>query len=201
MEVIEKAPKSYKKTVLILGVMHGEEPQGEFLIRKFLQTCNENELKNKLIFVPCINEYGKLHNIRQNKNGVDLNRNYPTKNWKLTEKNEYFGGTSPASEDETKFLINLIEKNKPDFILTIHAPFKVVNFDGPAKQIAQKISRITGYPLQADIGYPTPGSFGTYYGVERNIPVITLELPEDENNEKLWKDNKGVFELLAKDSL
>ena len=198
MEVIEKVPEKYTKTILILGVMHGEEPQGEMLIRKYLQICDVTEIKNKLIFVPCINEYGKEHNIRQNKNGVDLNRNYPAKNWKLTEKNEYFGGERPASEEETKFLIKLADKIKPDFILTLHAPFRVVNFDGPAQKEAAIISELTGYPLQEDIGYSTPGSFGTYFGVERGIPVITLELPENVSDEELWSQNASVFNFLAK---
>jgi len=198
MEVIEKKPEKYQKTVLILGVMHGEEPQGEMLIRKYLEICREEDIKNRLVFVPCINEYGKVHNIRQNKNGVDLNRNYPTQNWKLTEKNEYFGGESPASEEETKFLIDLIEKVRPDFILTIHAPFKVVNYDGPAKKEAEKIAELTGYPVQKDIGYPTLGSFGTYYGVEKGMPVVTLELPENTPENELWLQNASVFEFLAK---
>lgn len=197
MEVIEKTPKVYNKKVLILGVMHGEEPQGEFLIEEFLKKCDIEKFKNKLVFVPCINSYGKERNIRQNKNGVDLNRNYPTQNWKLTEKNDYFGGEYPESEEETSFLIDLIQRVEPDCILSLHAPFKVVNYDGPALEIAQKISELTGYPLQADIGYPTPGSFGTYFGVERNIPVITLELPEDVSNEQLWEDNKSVFDFFA----
>ena len=198
MEVIEKKPKNYSKTILILGVMHGDEPQGEFLIKKYLENCCDSEIKNKLVFIPCINEYGKKHNIRQNKNGVDLNRNYPSKNWVLTKKNEYFGGKSPASEDETKFLINLIEKIKPDFILSFHAPFKVVNYDGPAQEEAKIISEITGYPLQKDIGYPTPGSFGTYYGIEKQIPVVTLELSENLSNDELWLQNKEIFDFLAK---
>ena len=197
MEVIERASKNFDKIVLILGVMHGEEPQGEMLINNFLKICEELKLKNKLIFIPCINSYGKARNIRQNKNGVDLNRNYPTQNWKLTKKNDYFGGEYPKSEEETIFLIDLIERIKPDCILSLHAPFKIVNYDGPALEIAQKISQLTGYPLQADIGYPTPGSFGTYFGVERNIPVITLELPEDVSDEKLWEDNKSVFNFFA----
>ena len=85
MEVIEKVATNFDRVVLILGIMHGEEPQGEMLINKFLEICEIKNLKNKLIFVPCINSYGKERNIRQNQNGVDLNRNYPTNNWKLTE--------------------------------------------------------------------------------------------------------------------
>jgi len=196
INLLESQNNDFDKTILIIGVFHGEEPQGEYLINRFLKTDLSN-IKNKLYIIPCLNPDGKNKNQRQNSNGVDLNRNFPTKNWKLTDKKEYFGGNTPASEIETGFMIDVIEKYHFDAILSIHAPFKVVNYDGPAKELAEKISAITGYPVQGDIGYPTPGSFGNYAGVERNIPVITLELPEDETNEHLWSVNKPVFDYLA----
>ena len=140
---------------------------------------------------------GKIKNQRQNSNLVDLNRNFPTKNWKRTEKNDYYGGEFSASEIETKFIINVLDNYRIDAILSIHAPFKIVNYDGPAKNLANKISSLTGYKVQSDIGYPTPGSFGTYAGVERNIPTITLELPENETDESLWAVNKSVFSYFA----
>ncbi len=184
------------KNILIIGVFHGEEPQGEFLINKYLKE-NLLNIKNTLYFIPCLNPDGKSVNKRQNANGIDLNRNFPTENWRRTENPEYFGGTMAGSEIETKFMIDVINTYKFDAILSIHAPFKIVNYDGPAKELAEKISSITGYPVQADIGYPTPGSFGNYAGVERNIPVITLELDENDTNEHLWEINKKVFDYLA----
>ncbi len=196
INLYETQNKDYEKTILIVGVFHGEEPQGEYLINKYLKT-DLSDIKNKLLIIPCLNPDGKKKNQRQNSNKVDLNRNFPTKNWEKTEENEYFGGNYPASEIETKFMTEIIENNKIDAILSIHAPFKVVNYDGPAQELAEKISEITGYPVQKDIGYPTPGSFGNYAGVERNIPIITLELPENEDNEVLWHTNKEVFEFLA----
>ncbi len=186
----------YDKTVLIIGVFHGEEPQGEYLINRYMKT-DLSGIKNRLLIVPCLNPDGKKQNKRQNANGVDLNRNFPTKNWKKTDNPEYFGGNSPESEIETKFMTEIISKFRIDAILSIHAPFKIVNYDGPAKELAKKISEITGYKVQADIGYPTPGSFGNYAGVERQIPTITLELPEDDTNEHLWEVNKPVFDYLA----
>ena len=197
IQLLESQNKLYDKTVLIIGVFHGEEPQGNFLINEYLKTDTKG-IKNKLLIIPCLNPDGMIKNQRQNSNGVDLNRNFPTKNWTISENKEYFGGTTPASEIETRFMINILDNYKIDAILSIHAPFKIVNYDGPAKEIAEKISQITSYPVQADIGYPTPGSFGNYAGVEHKIPTITLELPEDETNEQLWKTNKGVFDYLAK---
>ncbi len=196
ISLIEIKNNNYDKTVLIIGVFHGEEPQGNFLINEYLKT-NIQGIKNRLLIIPCLNPDGMKKNQRQNANGVDLNRNFPTKNWIKTEKNEYWGADEAGSEIETKFMTEILNEYKIDAILSIHAPFKIVNYDGPAKELAEKISEITGYKVQADIGYPTPGSFGNYAGVERNIPTITLELPEDETNEQLWKTNKGVFEYFA----
>ena len=77
------------------------------------------------------------------------------------------------------------------------SPYKVVNYDGPAKEIAEKFSEIIRYPAEGSIGYPTPGSFGTYCGVERNIPTITLELDEEIPVEELVQPVFKIFDLLS----
>lgn len=179
---------------LIIGVFHGDEPQGKFLIEEYLK----NNDTNGLIFIPCLNPDGLQLKTRTNSNGVDLNRNFPTKNWKLTEKDEFFGGMSAGSEIETQFLIDTINEFKPDLILTLHAPYKIVNYDGPAKEISEKISEIINYPVEPSIGYPTPGSFGTYAGIEREIPTITLELDEECPVEDLIEPVHKIFDLLKK---
>lgn len=190
--LLKRSPENFEKTVLVIGIFHGDEPDGEYLINRYLQ--EKNDTKNRLLFIPCLNPDGKDTKTRQNSNGVDLNRNFPTQNWaKLPSNDDYYGGEKPASEIETQFLIYIIEKYKPDLILTLHEPYKVVNFDGPSKEIAQTISEITGYKVEENIGYPTPGSFGTYCGIEKNIPTITLELPEKEDKELLWNTNKDIF--------
>jgi len=166
------------------------------LIENYLKTSVE-KAKNRLLFIPCLNPDGLNNNTRQNANLVDLNRNFPTKNWALIERNEYFGGDSPASEIETKFVVEIIEECKPDLILTLHAPYKVVNYDGPAEIVAEEISKLINYPVQHDIGYPTPGSFGTYAGIERNIPTITLELDETIDVKELQHPINRIFDYLA----
>lgn len=187
--------------VLIIGGFHGDEPQGRYLIQEYLNS--NNVIKNK-IFIPCLNPDGMQAGTRKNSNGVDLNRNFPTKNWGLNKgdnaacddaASDYYGGKSPASEIETKFVIDVIEKYSPSLIITLHAPYKIVNYDGPAEIQAQKISEIIGYPVESSIGYPTPGSFGTYCGLEHNIPTITLELDEEIPVENLIPPVFEIFNL------
>jgi len=213
MNILEKTKTSKGKEIiltgnptknynaLIIGVFHGDEPQGNYLIEHYIKNNNcEN-----LLFIPCLNPDGMALNRRTNANNVDLNRNFPTKNWGKNEgenatcddsSSAYYGGKTPASEIETRFVIDIIEKYKPAIILTLHAPYKVVNYDGPAKDIAEKISKIIGYPVEGSIGYPTPGSFGTYCGVERNIPTITLELDEEIPVEQIEPPVFEIFKLL-----
>ena len=143
---------------------------------------------------------------------MDLNRNFPTKNWESGEPGDYYGGKTPASEEETKFVISLVGKYEPKAILTLHSPYKIVNYDGgggkynrgkyngdnynPSKELAEKISDIIGYPAEEDIGYPTPGSFGTWAGKERNIPTITLELDEEAEMTELKEPVFKIFRML-----
>ncbi len=190
------------KVILVIGSVHGDEPQGKFLIENYLASLRnagtKSHAKNRLLFIPCLNPDGLELNTRQNANDIDINRNFPTKNWAREPfASEYFGGEEAGSEIETKFVTEIIDEYKFDAILTLHAPYKVVNYDGPAQEIAQKISEIIGYPAESDIGYATPGSFGTYAGVERNIPTITLEVDEEIDVQDLIEPANKIFDYLA----
>ena len=211
-----------EENILIVGVVHGDEPQGKYLIEKYLEerysfksplvpaqfntTSSKSSIPRMgLLFIPCLNPDGMMNNTRTNSNNVDINRNFPTKNWGKNEGDNatcddettnYFGGKSAGSEVETQFLIETIENYSPSLVMTLHAPYKVVNYDGPAQKEAESISKIINYPVEASIGYPTPGSFGTWAGVERNIPIITLELDEEIPVQQLVKPVFEIFDYL-----
>lgn len=180
--------------ILIIGVVHGDEPQGEFLINNYLQ--KNTNFPPEFLFIPCLNPDGLANETRTNANGVDINRNFPTDNWVSGDKNRYFGGDAPASETETRFVIDVVEKYAPKLIITLHTPFKIVNFDGEGREISEKIGKIFNYPVEESIGYPTPGSFGTWAGVERKIPIITIEMDEEIPQENLIEPFEKMLTLL-----
>ena len=193
IKLIKRLNSNCKKRFLVIGVFHGDEFQGEYFINSYLKNAiNSTPIKNEVFYIPRLNS----SSTRKNPNGVDLNRNFPTKNWVLGENNDYFGGNEANSEIETQFMVELIDNYNFDGIITIHSPYKVINYDGPAEKFALQVQKYVNYPITSDIGYPTPGSFGTYCGVERKIPTLTIEIDETEDIEKLNKDFSCLFNFL-----
>ena len=183
------------ETTLIFGAFHGDEQGGFNLVvelARFLRK-NPSAINKRAVLVPVLNPDGLLAGTRTNSNKVDVNRNFPTKNWSPAYKNDRnHPGSEPASEAETITAIELIQKYRPTKIISIHAALHVVNYDGPGLGLAKEIARYNKYDVSGDIGYATPGSFGTYAGKELNIPTITLELPSY-NPQQAWLDNKDAL--------
>lgn len=168
-----------KKRVIIFGGIHGNESDSSIvakaLMGSFFQETAPEELT--VIVVPDANPDGLLANTRVNARGVDINRNFPSTSWKSEYLDEnQFPGMQPASEPETVALLKLLESSPPDFIITLHAAMGCVNWDGPGEQLARVIASVNGYPLCGYLGYDTPGSLGTFMGVDRKLPVVTIEL-------------------------
>lgn len=184
------------ETVIFFGAFHGDEPESASLMFQFvahLQAHPELLKDRTAVIVPVVNPDGLAIENRRNANQVDLNRNYPTSNWNSEGwGTDYWGGPGPVSEPETKIVVELLERFQPDRIISVHAPYRCVNFDGPAETLAELLSKENGYKVEPSIGYPTPGSFGTYAGIEKKIPTITLELPP-KDKEDVWKDNRRAL--------
>ena len=166
------------KKILILGGVHGDESEGVIaahgLLDKFFDTFS---FKLTVYLVPTFNLDGVLAQTRTNANGVDLNRNLPTQDWSPEVKTlRYHPGPKPLSESENQGLVSFIQDEKPDFILTLHSWNPMLNTNGDCVNFAKVISNYTGYTIEQDIGYPTPGSLGTYAGSELKIPTLTYEI-------------------------
>ncbi len=180
---------------LIFGGFHGNEFGGFDLVLRLARYIHENPdvVKSKVVIVPVLNPDGLLAGTRTNSNEVDVNRNFPTENWSPAyESKRNYPGQEPASEVETLLAMKLVEDHQPDKIISVHAPLEVVNYDGPAGDLARAMARHNGYPTSGDIGYATPGSFGTWAGKELNIPTITLELPPYDPDEA-WEENRDAL--------
>ena len=82
----------------------------------------------------------------------------------------------------------MIEEFKPDAIVSIHAPYGVLDYDGPDVPPER-----FGYLRLNQLG-TYPGSLGNYAGIYLQLPVITLELPHAglmptaAQSQRIWSD-------------
>ncbi len=187
------------ETTLIFGGFHGSEPTSTSLacdLIAHLEANPEIYAHRRVHVVPAVNPDGLHHRTRANLRGVDINRNFPAANFPTRPKATFAGGSSPASEPETRAVLEALRLSEPDRIISIHSIARGRhgnNFDGPAQPLAEEMSRHNGYPVLPTMGYPTPGSFGSYAGIDEQIPTITLELPRDADEETCWSENREAL--------
>lgn len=194
-----KAPAQATK-VLLVGGIHGDEFSSVTISYKWLHLLQEQLNRHfNWRFIPVSNPDGLLAKpgVRYNANGIDLNRNFPTENWvvdaanywKKTRKDKRrYPGPSAASEEETQWLMAQIAGFNPDVIIAIHAPYHLLDFDGPPL----KPTRLGELNLRQLGIYP--GSLGNYGSLCLGKQVVTLELasagvmPSDEEMQTMWRD-------------
>lgn len=167
---------------LIIGGVHGDEKEGVALSYALLsEFVKSYPYTFGLAIIPCLNLDGFLNNTRQNSNGVDLNRNLPTKDWSENyDQKRFHPGAYANSESENIALVNFIEKNPLVFIMSLHSYKKeLLNINGDCGPIDNFLNKELGISLERDMGYPTPGCLGTFAGFEKKIPTITYELLRD----------------------
>jgi protein MpaA len=182
---------------LILAAIHGNEPTSATLATSLIELLRRQPQllgHRKVAIIPVANPDGLERRLRTNKNLVDLNRNFPASNWKKTRKGVYFGGDRPASEPETIAIMRAFDLVKPARVISIHSMDNPCNnYDGPAVSLAQLMARSNQYPVKDNIGYPTPGSLGSWAGADRRVPIITLELPRRQEGQSAWLQNRDAL--------
>ncbi|MDR9498468.1 MAG: DUF2817 domain-containing protein [Hydrogenovibrio sp.] len=174
-----------KGRILFIGGIHGDEYAAISITYLWLQELLKERTQPQYhwLFLPLANPDGLFQSpaTRMNANGVDLNRNFPSPDWKdsalTTWQNHYGGnprrypGKEAASEPETQWMVQMIKRFRPDAIISVHAPYGLLDYDGPEHAQPNRIGHLKHRSLGT-----YPGSLGRYAGEHLNIPVLTLEL-------------------------
>ena len=166
--------------LLLMGGIHGDEPATVDLLVELCGRLGGGDGPldcPPLWLLPAANPDGLARNRKNSERDVDLNRNFPARSFTTAHAPGYFPGPAPLSEPETEAIAALIAQEPIRGAIAVHAPFACVNYDGPAAAWAEAVAAACGWPARGEIGYPTPGSFGSWLGVDRGLPILTLELP------------------------
>ena len=187
------------ETVLVFGGIHGNEPTSASVASRLIEHLrNYPEVLDgrSVAIVAEANPDGLAERRRGNAHGVDLNRNFPARNWRGAGRDGRRHGLAPASEPETRAIMRAIDLLDPSCLISVHSIPRgkhCNNYDGPAEDLAAAMTRLNGYAARASMGYATPGSFGSWAGIDRGIPTITLELPRDLSGSQCWRENRAAL--------
>jgi murein peptide amidase A len=170
--------------VLVLGGIHADEAASVILVMDWIARARQGGATQPVHWrmAPLVNPDGFFLPSRKrvNSRGVDLNRNFATHRWseearqywiKATRRDpRRFPGPTALSEPESLWVHQQIESFQPQLIVSVHAPYGVLDFDGPPPPPSR-----LGSLMLDQVGI-YPGSLGNYGGIVLGVPVVTIEL-------------------------
>lgn len=224
----DKPSFKLKDVSIIMCGVHGDEITPIkfcFDIMNYLKSAYADpevvrkDLSNKIVIVaPIVNPdaFFKARPSRVNAHGVDVNRNFPTKDWAKDARRLWLShfkkdkrrnpGLTANSEPEVVFQMNLIKRYGPDKIISVHSPLSMLDYDGPNTIVDGFVDGAKAHELLIQMSkdasdykienYPFfPGSLGNWAGRERDIPTYTLELPTSNpaKSTEYWKLFKSAI--------
>lgn len=206
------------ESTLVLGGVHPDELTPINLAFRFAEALNKDTglfAQHRVVVAPLVNPDGffMFPARRTNANGIDLNRNFATRDWwpnavswwkkRRSSDPRHFPGAAPETEEGTRFQVDLMSHFQPDKIVSIHAPLGFLDYDGPgdnkrqnlsefekkARDLAYIVSRNSNNYKVLDFAF-YPGSLGNYAGNERHVPTVTLELSSTNPRfaDKYWRE-------------
>ncbi len=199
-------------------------PDGITLAQFGIGSINSDELKNTIRSVyesdkskgytdDTLDKY--LTYWKANARGVDLNRNFDTRDWQslaivkqASHKN--YKGTSPLSEPESRAMADYVNTlSSPVLSLAIHSQGEVIYFDcgqdsiHPSLDLAKAANAVCGYKIIYDTR--RDAAFEDWCVLNKSIPSVTVEtgnytvtepIPVGEFK-KIWQKNRDMWVHVA----
>ena len=125
MVVHQNVAPDPRASVVVIAAMHGNERGIGPAAMGFTNAVVPEGVN--VYVLPYANPDGWAANQRRNANGVDLNRNFPVR-WRRTA----ISGPSPASEPETRAMMELVEGIRPTVTVWMHETLVYVGHITPA---------------------------------------------------------------------
>ncbi|HET8652253.1 MAG TPA: penicillin-insensitive murein endopeptidase [Gaiellaceae bacterium] len=140
---------SGRPRILVVGCIHGNECAGSVIATRLLHARPPR--RGSVTVVQDVNPDGHAAKRRWNARDVDLNRNFPG-----TWRPRRTAGATPASEVETRLVMALVLRVRPDVTIWFHQPQAVVRAWGASVAVARRYARLAGMRF-ARLRWP-PGS-------------------------------------------
>src|SRR4029077_18796768 len=143
------------------GSLHGDEAQSTGLVTELANYLVQHPQQLSgatVLLVKSPNPDGFDARSPLNIHGVDLNRNFPSANWKLLEHDR--AGAKAKSEAETQVAVRLLSDFRPSLLVHLKDSRRggVVNFEGNIQPCAEQIAGLLSCQVVQGLGEKTSGS-------------------------------------------
>lgn len=179
------------RPVIAIGSIHGDEAMGLKVIERLLNVAEIPEDLN-LWVISTVNPDGLALGTRGNANGVDLNRNFATDDWRIVGRGtEKYSGENAASETETRAVQEFLIEQKPLLVVWWHQYGQYVDDQRTVADydLIKQFSELTDFPIKyvgcgstpcignatAFINSRIEGASSFVVELPREVPVGTLD--------------------------
>jgi len=177
-----------RRTVLVIGGLHGNEPVTPPTVRALVEADVPDDVE--IWLVPEANPDGVAVGTRWNGNGVDLNRNFSW-DWR-----SYDGGPGPLSEPEIQALTGLVERLRPDIVVWVHQPLGYIGAIGPTDPAYQR-AWATGSGTRERSGVTQHGGGESWTAFVAGLPSMLVEIDSWEATPEMVAAHRSGFEALV----
>ena len=155
IRALERGRTGARRTVLVVGCIHGNECAGIAVTRRLARAAVPAGAE--LWIVHALNPDGRVARTRQNARGVDLNRNFRS-GWRAVGQawDPEYPGRAPFSEPESRAARAVVRRMRPDVTIWYHQPQATVRAWGGSIAAGRRYARLAGVRFRA-IRWP-PGS-------------------------------------------
>ncbi len=168
--------------VLVVGPLAGNESKALGVLDELISFLAGQPQRLRHVTLTVLrdpNPDGRANGTRANAESVDLNRNFPTSNWRrIPDRDRWLSGREPASAAETKALIDLAELARPDRVLILaeSADRGLLVANPPAQSWAQAVANRTAWRVARHDPARVSGSLARWLD-EREIPTLSVLVP------------------------
>lgn len=138
------------RPVIAIGSIHGDEVMGLKVIERLLNV-GEIPADLNLWVISTVNPDGLALGTRGNANGVDLNRNFATDDWRIVGTGtEKYSGENAASETETRAVQEFLVEQKPLLVVWWHQYGQYVDDQRTVADydLIKQFSELTDFPIK-----------------------------------------------------
>lgn len=179
------------RRVLVIAGLSGVEPSGPALadyFAAFLRRHPEIVVQSSVTIVHAINPDGLIARTAFNRRGVELDRNFATRDWVRGQQTQaVLTGPTAGSEPESQLVTQLIAQTQPELLIVLGGSPRTpqLSATSTARESIRLVEEFTNWPVADWPAAERPGALLTL-AEERGLPAVLVQLPFDQRSAGLW---------------